>query len=677
MSRFCFGQKLCFESSPLQDSAVKRCCCCCWRVSDRASSSAIYCFRRARAIVLDPAARMSAPRPRYAVDVDAKAVLWEGGVNEDNFQGHAYSINYNAKPGSSPRFEVDFAPSVTQFRVLVRGEAGTSVTVPTGGQTSASSAGTEVVQTRVRYWPREGGSSSQRVVTAQERAALTANEGEGEPTGQEQAADHVERGLQGKSAIEAQAKAPENGEGVEQEEGSGTGADVRDDGDEGGGEDESSSVVSDLSHVWEDESEEAGRDVSPASAAVAMSEPGEKGSAHYSAEGVEQPVDDGRQEASPPVVEISDSSESGERQEDHEEEMGGGLAKQASFIAGAGSEHDSADRGQASGVREGDALSADGYEERGDLEGQEVKSARSSDASGKGGSEHGLAEDGRKGGEASSGSLATPGLIDSVSPTVDLNAAAGANGSKGGGERTKNKKVSCGECPRCLQTKDCGKCQYCLDKTKYGGKRRLRQRCVERRCIKRRINANDVASSNGDNSSAAGGDLITLATGGKKEASADKREAGKSQKTSNDKRAAQVKRKRGKASEGGEVGTGGGPGDRPKPSHETQSVTEQLLDGQDGFAPSKSSKKAKNDGRSEASGFPDFPREEHVRTYKQRKSERSGDGGKGKHREGKAAEVRVGSGGYTGDGRGTHCAGTSGQSANKLRYEDLNKSSAR
>ncbi|XP_065883907.1 lysine-specific demethylase 2B-like isoform X4 [Dysidea avara] len=44
------------------------------------------------------------------------------------------------------------------------------------------------------------------------------------------------------------------------------------------------------------------------------------------------------------------------------------------------------------------------------------------------------------------------------------------------------KRQGCGQCEACTKA-DCGKCHYCLDKKKFGGKERLKQRCIHRKCI--------------------------------------------------------------------------------------------------------------------------------------------------------------------------------------------------
>ena len=47
--------------------------------------------------------------------------------------------------------------------------------------------------------------------------------------------------------------------------------------------------------------------------------------------------------------------------------------------------------------------------------------------------------------------------------------------------KTRVKKTKCNQCSNCLR-EDCGTCVYCLDKPKFGGPLRLKQKCVERRC---------------------------------------------------------------------------------------------------------------------------------------------------------------------------------------------------
>ena len=43
------------------------------------------------------------------------------------------------------------------------------------------------------------------------------------------------------------------------------------------------------------------------------------------------------------------------------------------------------------------------------------------------------------------------------------------------------RQVSCGQCSGCLSA-DCGKCVNCLDKRKFGGPNKRKQRCIERHC---------------------------------------------------------------------------------------------------------------------------------------------------------------------------------------------------
>ncbi|XP_029007524.1 methyl-CpG-binding domain protein 1b isoform X2 [Betta splendens] len=46
----------------------------------------------------------------------------------------------------------------------------------------------------------------------------------------------------------------------------------------------------------------------------------------------------------------------------------------------------------------------------------------------------------------------------------------------------KRKRRSCGECQACLCRKDCGTCDFCVDKPKFGGSNKKRQKCRLRQC---------------------------------------------------------------------------------------------------------------------------------------------------------------------------------------------------
>ncbi|XP_065917927.1 CXXC-type zinc finger protein 1-like [Dysidea avara] len=56
------------------------------------------------------------------------------------------------------------------------------------------------------------------------------------------------------------------------------------------------------------------------------------------------------------------------------------------------------------------------------------------------------------------------------------------------------KRQGCGQCEACTKA-DCGKCRYCLDKKKFGGKERLKQCCVHRKCRKIHIRENKLSES--------------------------------------------------------------------------------------------------------------------------------------------------------------------------------------
>ena len=44
------------------------------------------------------------------------------------------------------------------------------------------------------------------------------------------------------------------------------------------------------------------------------------------------------------------------------------------------------------------------------------------------------------------------------------------------------KRARCGSCKNCLN-KNCGKCKHCLDNPKFGGFGRLKQSCIQRKCL--------------------------------------------------------------------------------------------------------------------------------------------------------------------------------------------------
>ncbi|CAL9704279.1 unnamed protein product [Knipowitschia caucasica] len=52
----------------------------------------------------------------------------------------------------------------------------------------------------------------------------------------------------------------------------------------------------------------------------------------------------------------------------------------------------------------------------------------------------------------------------------------------GSERRKRRKRRSCGECRACLYTEDCGTCDFCIDKPKFGGSNKKRQKCRLRQC---------------------------------------------------------------------------------------------------------------------------------------------------------------------------------------------------
>ena len=51
---------------------------------------------------------------------------------------------------------------------------------------------------------------------------------------------------------------------------------------------------------------------------------------------------------------------------------------------------------------------------------------------------------------------------------------------------------NCGICPACCLNLDCGKCTHCLDKPKFGGQHKIRQRCKLRICNDKRPKSNRI-----------------------------------------------------------------------------------------------------------------------------------------------------------------------------------------
>nr|XP_020448311.1 methyl-CpG-binding domain protein 1-like isoform X2 [Monopterus albus] len=62
----------------------------------------------------------------------------------------------------------------------------------------------------------------------------------------------------------------------------------------------------------------------------------------------------------------------------------------------------------------------------------------------------------------------------------------------------KRKRRSCGECKACLCRKDCGTCDFCIDKPKFGGSNKKRQKCRLRQCQRQAmLNHPEFAQQNG------------------------------------------------------------------------------------------------------------------------------------------------------------------------------------
>lgn len=67
------------------------------------------------------------------------------------------------------------------------------------------------------------------------------------------------------------------------------------------------------------------------------------------------------------------------------------------------------------------------------------------------------------------------------SGTVDENSKDNKNVEK---KKPGRKATKCGDCKNCKNQKDCGKCKNCLDKPKFGGPSKIRQKCIEKVCLK-------------------------------------------------------------------------------------------------------------------------------------------------------------------------------------------------
>ncbi|XP_031423740.1 methyl-CpG-binding domain protein 1 isoform X2 [Clupea harengus] len=52
------------------------------------------------------------------------------------------------------------------------------------------------------------------------------------------------------------------------------------------------------------------------------------------------------------------------------------------------------------------------------------------------------------------------------------------------GERMKRKRRTCGKCEGCRVMRDCGTCDFCVDKPKFGGSNKKRQKCRRRQCTR-------------------------------------------------------------------------------------------------------------------------------------------------------------------------------------------------
>ena len=45
------------------------------------------------------------------------------------------------------------------------------------------------------------------------------------------------------------------------------------------------------------------------------------------------------------------------------------------------------------------------------------------------------------------------------------------------------RRKGCGDCTGCQEVHDCGQCRFCKDKGKFGGPNRLKQVCLNKKCV--------------------------------------------------------------------------------------------------------------------------------------------------------------------------------------------------
>lgn len=75
----------------------------------------------------------------------------------------------------------------------------------------------------------------------------------------------------------------------------------------------------------------------------------------------------------------------------------------------------------------------------------------------------------------------TPQHHSTTSPVASTPKSASSSAETNGDSKNRKRGRGCGSCPGCLRD-DCGKCQYCVDKPKFGGPGRKKQRCSLRVC---------------------------------------------------------------------------------------------------------------------------------------------------------------------------------------------------
>ena len=72
-----------------------------------------------------------------------------------------------------------------------------------------------------------------------------------------------------------------------------------------------------------------------------------------------------------------------------------------------------------------------------------------------------------------------------VPPPKDMASSPHVEPSTATSKSGRTRRKGCGKCEGCLYPNDCRKCKYCKDMKRYGGRGKLRRRCIARQCRER------------------------------------------------------------------------------------------------------------------------------------------------------------------------------------------------